>query len=104
MPGLPNEEEIVGQFDPESLPSVQVSDGDDSTYFEHSFQYAAGPNFVAYQNAQNGTEEFTQVVSIVNNGQPIAMTIEMGIDGDTLSANFTDMLSETSVNAIAYLS
>jgi len=28
----------------------------------------------------------------------------MGIDGDTLSANFTDMLSETFVNATAYLS
>ena len=99
-----DEEEFFDDFDPESLPSVQVSDDEDSTYFEHSFQYAAGPNFVSYQNAQNGTEEFTQVVSIVNNGQPIAMTIEMGIDGDTLSANFTDMLSETFVNATAYLS
>ena len=28
----------------------------------------------------------------------------MGIDGDTLSANFTDMLSEASVNSTAYLS
>jgi len=99
-----DEEEFFDDFDPESLPSVQVSDDEDSTYFEHSFQYAAGPNFVSYQNAQNGTEEFTQFVSIVCNGQPTAVAIAMGIDGDTLSANFTDMFSETSVNATAYLS
>ena len=99
-----DEDEFFDDFDPESLPNIQDSDGEKSQYFEHSFQYAAGPNFVSYQNAQNGTEEFAQFVSIVSNGQPTALTIEMGIDRDTLSANFTDMLSETSVNATAYLS
>ena len=49
---------ILGEFDSESLPSIQYSD-EKFQFFEHSFQFAAGPNYVSYINAQNGTEEFT---------------------------------------------
>ena len=49
---------ILGEFDSESLPNIQYSD-EKSPFFEHNFQFAAGPNYVSYQNAQNGTAEFT---------------------------------------------